>query len=885
MTRINTSINALQAQKNMNRANSKLETTMQRLSTGLKINKGSDDPSGLIGANLIASDIMATKQGITNSERGNMVISTADSYLSKVRERLDDMRRLINEASNTVSMTPDQTQADQLVIDASIEAIDRIAKTANFQGLKLFDGSMGYSIDVDSSGNIGNLTDVQIQQANLDPLGGQDIRVSVTEAAEQATIKFNSSAATSASGGIEAFTKENEASANKSLVLEFAGNRILVTSTGGDLSGLGYGSTGLMTAASGNGSLFTAQIDNAAYATGAVSGGITEGTNGAYINLNVGTSSGAGGYITYSFSAGDIANAITGLAYGDGTLTATVLSDSGKFAQMEVGDSGAAYLGSTTSATQLASHTDTGYGGATAQVSLGHSVRLDSSDFVGGADNNNDDQLVLRRVDGGAFNATINIVSSEAEAGVSVKNGNEYVININTAALDADTNTTDEFAEDIGKFLIKEGYSEELYATYETTGTAAGGYAGTIPGGGESATGQSNEDYLGIAGIGGAEAANGLSVALVFGAADNVGYDAVDNKLTITLMKNENDDGATAVTGQPDWTQIATDLQALGLKSNGLDFSNAYVVGFGADTAQHLSIREKENYEMEGNTGVTGGYTLRESSTFEVRGSYGMEVMTLGKGSTRAEVVEAFNMTTDSTGIMASQQGTSINITSSEYGSASDITITMIEEKGHFDINLDKHYDEGKDAVATINGFGAVGEGNLLRISNSTLQAEIRVSAGTAEASRFNVRAGGGAQFQLGPEVMKSQQANLSLGSLSSGKLGNSEVGYLYQLKTGGEADLWTNTEKAASIVKAVGTYVDSLSGRLGAFQNATVQTNIFTLQDAVENMSASESLYRDADYAAESTALSKNQVLVQANTSVLSIANQQAQNVLSLIR
>jgi len=206
MTRIRTNMPAMTAQTTMARANKALNNTMVRLSTGLRINSGMDDPSGLIAANLIRDDVVATEQAIANTERGNLVVQTADSYLSKVTERLDDMRRLITEAANSVAMSPDQIQANQLVMDSSIAAIERIAKTANFQGNKLFDGSMGYNVDDDTSGNYSNLTDVNLQAARLDPVYGQDIRISVTEEAEKATILLNAAPAPMRNIGGEAFT-------------------------------------------------------------------------------------------------------------------------------------------------------------------------------------------------------------------------------------------------------------------------------------------------------------------------------------------------------------------------------------------------------------------------------------------------------------------------------------------------------------------------------------------------------------------------------------------------------------------------------------------------------------------------------------------------------
>ena len=78
---------------------------------------------------------------------------------------------------------------------------------------------------------------------------------------------------------------------------------------------------------------------------------------------------------------------------------------------------------------------------------------------------------------------------------------------------------------------------------------------------------------------------------------------------------------------------------------------------------------------------------------------------------------------------------------------------------------------------------------------------------------------------------------------------------------------------------------VASLRGRLGAFQKATLDANIASLTDTMENLTAAESNIRDADFAAETAELTRSQILVQSGTSVLAIANSNPQNVLGLLR
>jgi flagellin len=159
----------------------------------------------------------------------------------------------------------------------------------------------------------------------------------------------------------------------------------------------------------------------------------------------------------------------------------------------------------------------------------------------------------------------------------------------------------------------------------------------------------------------------------------------------------------------------------------------------------------------------------------------------------------------------------------------------------------------------------------------------LTLSAGSTANFEFDIT-GGGALFQLGPDVVTNQQARLGLQSVNSSKLGG-KTGRLFELKSGAARALDTDARGAAKIVDEVINSVASLRGRLGAFQRTTLETNISSLTDTVANLVEAESTIRDADFAQESAALTRAQILVQSGTSVLSIANQNPQNVLALLR
>jgi flagellin len=146
MSRINTNVPSLVARANLMRSGQELEVRLNRLSTGLRINRGADDPAGLIVSERLRSDLRGTDQGIKNSERASSVIATSEGSLAEVSDLLNSIRALIVEAANTGATSPEERRANQLQIDSAIDSITRIANTASFGGLKLLNGSLDYTL-------------------------------------------------------------------------------------------------------------------------------------------------------------------------------------------------------------------------------------------------------------------------------------------------------------------------------------------------------------------------------------------------------------------------------------------------------------------------------------------------------------------------------------------------------------------------------------------------------------------------------------------------------------------------------------------------------------------------------------------------------------------
>ena len=180
-------VTALGAQNVLSNNMSNFSNTLTRLSTGLRINSGKDDPAGLIASEMLKSDMVATSKAITNTQRANSVMGIADSALGQVNALLNDIRGLVNESANTGAMSAAQISANQLQIDASLDSIDRIARNTNFQGMKLLDGSLDFSTTGVDNKAISNL---QVNAANFGTADSLDVKVNLIEGAKKGTLVY-----------------------------------------------------------------------------------------------------------------------------------------------------------------------------------------------------------------------------------------------------------------------------------------------------------------------------------------------------------------------------------------------------------------------------------------------------------------------------------------------------------------------------------------------------------------------------------------------------------------------------------------------------------------------------------------------------------------------
>jgi flagellin len=281
--------------------------------------------------------------------------------------------------------------------------------------------------------------------------------------------------------------------------------------------------------------------------------------------------------------------------------------------------------------------------------------------------------------------------------------------------------------------------------------------------------------------------------------------------------------------------------------------------------------------------GVFGG-GLNADVVVQVRGSEGSEVFQFERGASLESIVQSINLVSDATGVNAVADSGNLQLTSTNFGSDAEIAIEVISEGegGTFKDGLSASTATGNDIQATVNGISADGDGNSFSINTSTLDISLTVDDASSEDFTFTI-SGGGAKFQLGPDVTTTQQARLGIASLSTGQLGGPS-GRLYELGSGQAKSLTNDVGGAAKVIDDVISRVTGLRGRLGAFQATTLDSNLVSLRETQANLLEAESSIRDADFAQESANLTRAQILTQSGTNVLSLANQNPQNVLALL-
>ena len=290
-----------------------------------------------------------------------------------------------------------------------------------------------------------------------------------------------------------------------------------------------------------------------------------------------------------------------------------------------------------------------------------------------------------------------------------------------------------------------------------------------------------------------------------------------------------------------------------------------------------------------------GGTSTTSASTIEIKGLLGTEMLSFASGATLADVRMAINGISDVVGVSADVSTAGVGgaasallLNSFSYGSNAFVSVEPLV--GSFIVNGNAGTivrDEGVDVGVLVNSQTTLAQGLRADVRAAGLDIRLYLNetfAQTLSSASFTI-AGGGAIFQITPEISPAGQINVGLNPVNTTKLGNSVIGLLYTLRSGGNNGLFTkNFHTAQEIIEEAVDQVSTYRSRLGNIQKNHIETTINSQRVALENVTASESIIRDADMAVEVSALTRAQILVQSTQSTLQIANAIPTTVLSLL-
>ncbi len=296
MSRINTNVSSLIAVSTLNKNNANLQTSLQRLSTGYRINSGKDDPAGLIASESLRAEQQATTTAISNAQRADNIIGTAEGSLSEISNLLVSLQGLVGDAANKAGLSQDEKDADQLQVDSILSTINRIANASSFEGVKLLNGTYDYStsglsttsaftsVSINSakvgsatlSVSVGVITSAQTAQLNfLGSSAGLNGAAALSIAGNTGTVQLSFASSTKSSA-IVASVNQFTDSTGVAATLSADSKTVLFTSTG-------FGASQFLTVSSNNSTAFSATDTNSVATTTDFGRNATLSINGAAV--------------------------------------------------------------------------------------------------------------------------------------------------------------------------------------------------------------------------------------------------------------------------------------------------------------------------------------------------------------------------------------------------------------------------------------------------------------------------------------------------------------------------------------------------------------------------------------------------------------------------
>jgi flagellin len=836
---INTNIASLNAQRNLNASQSSLTTSLQRLSSGLRINSAKDDAAGLAIASRFTSQIRGTDQAVRNANDGISLAQTAEGSLGEITNNLQRIRELAVQASNSTNSTSDRAAIDQEV-QQRLQEIDRNASQTSFNGQKILDGSFG--------------------NANFQ-VGAN--------AGETISISLSGSMRTSAIGAVAATTTTHSIGAN---------------ATGGTVSiSASSPSFGTAHVAASSGSV-TINPGTRMFA-----GGDLPQVDGK----NVG---GAATTVDFSVPASPAVNAATTTAAviqsGAGTLDFSAsgtgahfnITDTSGGLKHEIALDGQNFAGST-SALVTEINRQLVASGSTTVAKIGTTVGVDAGKMVfSGA---------------ATTGATVPSITFEAgEGGALATAGLTGTGAVTTSGAPAVTTTNASFTVD-GRAVTLTGNYTSRGTPSDATSVAAAikgqltGYDVTA----DATTGALTITHTGsttAVAIAGLTANEATLTGLTDNSAGTDGSAAVATKnvalhidgKAVVLDQDYAASGTSSMLSAIQTAMGTTDYNfssdtsgaiTISRKTTGAASATVAVTVDAASTAQATAAGISAMPGTPGQDEVVGN-----NASFEVDGH---------------AVSLTANYTADAAGATAMAADINTQLTSSGYSAVKDASSNAITIKnttlGSAAVAITNAADDGIVAgtatAGVTDGSITLGAGSFSITSGSgkaiDMQGDYKDAAALAAAINKSV-SGVYASADTNGKLSLSSATDMKLSGSAAATMGFADTEISASEGTLSKSDTTTaeNALKTIQRVDSALASVSTLRSSFGAIQNR-FESVIANLSSSSENMSAARSRIQDADFASETATLTRGQILQQAGTAMLAQANSLPNGVMALLR
>lgn len=206
MSRINSNVNSMISQRILNKNNMNVSKSLERLSTGFKVNRGADGPAALISSEKLRSEKVQIGAAIGNAERADQIANIAEGGLQEINTLLIEVQGLVGESANEAGLSTEEKEANQVQIDQILQTIDRIASTTSFNGSKLLNGN--YDFQVSGGTNFGALEDLAVDGAKIPTGETVAVDVTVTGSAQHAGLFLSVGLAVNLGGATSSFVVE-----------------------------------------------------------------------------------------------------------------------------------------------------------------------------------------------------------------------------------------------------------------------------------------------------------------------------------------------------------------------------------------------------------------------------------------------------------------------------------------------------------------------------------------------------------------------------------------------------------------------------------------------------------------------------------------------------